>query len=332
MLVVFRAIGNLHSQSIYKLSLAVSDLLTGILIIPSSLRIVFVFHEEKLDRYKIWVNGTTFLKGTWNTTLLSVTIPTVAPPMESSYIFQYTYSSLFGFLTTICIFTSIYSLAAASVDRYFAMSRPLQYTQSTAKRYAKRIIIAIWLIAIVVSCLPFILDASGVAVKYVTIGVLSFMGPKRTFSESKGVQLGYGEIVYVNIAILAAPVLLVWILSILTYRHTKKLLRKVQRKRFDEQLQIVMNKEGKLAVTLRIMVAGFTLCFLPAILVLFGMLSPHIYIQNAKQFSLAASDHYTNAEYICQLFIFLNGLVNFFVYNIRNKVFRSELKKLFKRH
>ena len=56
-LIIFRAMQNLHSQSIYKLSLAVSDLLTGVLLIPYIKTFVDTFHISKVDRYKMWVKG-----------------------------------------------------------------------------------------------------------------------------------------------------------------------------------------------------------------------------------------------------------------------------------
>ena len=59
-----------------------------------------------------------------------------------------------GFMTSVSIFVSIYTLAAAGFDRFFAVFKPLSYDKVKAKKYAKIACAISWLIAVLFSLLP----------------------------------------------------------------------------------------------------------------------------------------------------------------------------------
>ena len=96
----------------YKASLAVADLLVGIVLSPVLL-------------FSLWQRGNAAI---FDAQLLidyrNMTDPQIGVTRMSS-----TMENAFGFITTVSLMASIYTLTFSSIDRYLAITRPFQYRQ-----------------------------------------------------------------------------------------------------------------------------------------------------------------------------------------------------------
>ena len=336
-LFTFAATHNWNSQQVYKSSLAISDILIGILLLPLAIWDFcthFIFSN---------VNGQPKMNVTSINNNLNETRNFLVPiPLQRSYFTALEkhpyYEEVRGFSSSLFIFTAIYCMAAASIDRFIAIAKPLSYTRHVAKRMSKRAVLAIWLAGIVYSCGPRIFRSMGVPVGYQSMGTVAFM----QLEGMEGMENDDNSILIISLSMLLVPLIIVWVLSIFTFnsmKNSNRSLRKFQQrannlalKGYHQQAKKLATKErqveGELARTLRLIVAAFTVCFLPAILSFGGMLVPSVHRYNVEVFSIKAYDAYTDIEDIAQFLLYFNGLFNFFIYNARNNNFRKTLRRV----
>ena len=102
----------MNGQEIYRISLASSDILTGIIVFPSY---ICSYSDSR------------------------------------SVCFNKTYLNVVGFFTLLSIYVSIFSLIAAAIDRFKALYRPLKYNAKAIVTMAKHICLGLWLISVLLA-------------------------------------------------------------------------------------------------------------------------------------------------------------------------------------
>jgi len=304
-------IGN--SQAIYKLSLAVADLLVGVMVLPLAVdilrRLVWTRH---LSTGYDEVEGYLLQNETLIRNITSVQIAQRAGRFRTK--FPLSYENFAGFVTAVSIFVSVYTLAGAGFDRLRAVYNPLTYRKEKANKFAKRICIASWLIAIIFGLLPlFTPNLSYALVLSITFVTLDFNG-----------------LILYSVCLLV-PLLVVWVVNIFTFTVSKKhskfrrqLTQVAQRKR--------QNVERRLAHTLQLMVAVFTLNTLPLIILLVASIFlPSTRPTLPHQFNLNHGNLFLILEFVALMMLFGNSLWNFIIYSYRNRDFRTAVKTGFRR-
>ena len=302
-----------NSQAIYKLSLAAADLLVGVIVLPLAVdilrRLVWTRH---VSMGHVEVKGYQLENGTISENITSVQIAERAGQFRSK--FPLPYQNFAGFCTAVSIFVSIYTLAGAGFDRLRAVYNPLTYRKERANKFAKRICIISWLVAILFGVLPlFTPNLSYALVLSITFVTLDFNG-----------------LILYSVGLLV-PLVIVWGVNIFTFSVSKKhskfrrqLTKVAQRKR--------QNVERRLAQTLQLMVAVFTLNTLPLIILLVASLFlPSTRPSLPHQFNLKHGNLFIIVEFIAIMMLFGNSLWNFIIYSYRNRDFRVAVKIGFRR-
>ena len=295
-------------QSIYRLSLAVADLIMGLVVIPLKIA----------TRYKNLVQSPPLTK------LRKVTGYVIANdsslPMQPVFVklkelngffsdnFLSNYVSAFGFFNILSLGVSVTSLVAASFDRLVAIFRPLRYSNSKAILAAKITVAFIWFAGFIFAILP--LTIPDLDYSFVVANVVSFDG--------KQILVMYGIAFYVM-------VVLMWCSIIATYIATRPNLR-----RHDRQSQT--NDEIRLLETLGVMIAVFTLCIAPeALTLIIGPNLPNIDLRKPTDFDTAAAMRFTSIDISMGLVLASNSLWNCLIYSTRERNFRSATKLLYKK-
>ena len=304
-----------HSQSTYKLSLAAADLLVGVLVLPSCIYnlIGLLWHPLTTSRITT-VAGYESINGRFVT--IDGNVSTDVHQVVQDDKFPTHYLNGIGFMTSVSIFVSIYTLAAAGFDRFFAVYKPLSYDKAKAKKYAKIACAISWIIAGLYSLLPFFKLTNEFRYGVTFTLLVSALG-----------DLG----IYVYTVVFFIPLLVVWVVNIMVYviikKHTKSFHQNhasVTRDRDDDV-------EKRLAFTLRLMVGVFTFNTLPLwLVILANVFLPSVNFNLPLQVNLKNATDFITIQIILVLFLLGNSLCNFFIYNARNEDFRKELKHLIK--
>ena len=228
------------------------------------------------------------------------------PKFPSSYV----YFSIFfvGFFVIV----SVYILAGAGFDRLNAVSKPFTYNSANAFSRAKRLNVALWIIAFILAFLA-VFDLK-----------LRHFFPEAMIFVSVEI---WGSVL--SFVILVIPLVIVWIINVLIYYHCKK------RSNFNFSMTKAALKkrqrvERRLASTLQLMVGVFTFNTLPFLITLilrFAMpgLTATVPTESDKpRFSVLKT-----IQGVAMLLLVGNSLCNFFIYSVRNREFRDSLKLLF---
>ena len=268
----------MNGQAVYRISLAMSDVFAGIIVFPTCIYTNFNFV------LKIFENGFIYI---------------------NTYASQ-TYIDVIGFFTMLNLHVSIYTLIAAAIDRFKAVYRPLTYNTKSTIAIAWKTCVVLWTISILLAIAPIGFSKK---IRY-RISNKAFIIPLLFDSF-------YNFHIYA-IVVLLTPVLIMWILTILTFvvyrkysNQRRRLFRTVKKKQ-------EINKQIRLSFTLGIMVAVFTICLLPTA---FNSISKFFGSYLAGKVA---------AQVSLYVFVILtsNSLWNFFIYSARDKAFRTSMKKL----
>lgn len=278
----------LNSQGYFKLSLAISDLVVGMVVLPSC---GYFLHTIATYQYQMKVeelNNSTYL----------------LPGGHLTDIKFGAFGKFVGFATTLSLCVSIYSLMLASVDRLEVVRSPLKYNAEVAKNKARKSVLLLWIVAVILSTLPF----------YVT--TLRFSMISSVLIASAGQHA-----LYLYLITFLIPFLATWGVTVATccytFAHAK------DRNASDFSMEI------KLTKTLMIMVLVFTLSLLPTVLAVVGSLSlPGIYYQQPSTLNRPLAAAYVSYEFLTILILVSNSSLNFFVYNARNESFRIGSRSL----
>ena len=175
--------------------------------------------------------------------------------------FSSDYVNAVSFFIVLSLSVSVYSLVAASFDRFIAISRPLRYNDAKAIFAAKIAVVFIWFTGIVCAILPIAVPDLGYA-----------------FVASNSATLSRSPILTLYSVICIIPVLLMWSSIVATYVAARPSLRK-----HDKQLHT--DHEMRFLGNLGIMITVFTICVLPlAIVLVRNTLLPYDDIRDLKSF------------------------------------------------
>ena len=304
-----------NSQTTYKLSLAAADLMVGVLGLPTCIYNLteFLWFPLMTVRSRS-VAGYAEVNGTLKFSQTNIT----ANIAENLLVvrFSNSYLNVIGFFIGVSLFVSVYTLAAASIDRLFAIFKPLSYGKEKADKYAKISCILSWIFAATFSLIPIITPSNLLQyrLEFLVIVLATY---------------NLGVVLYIIALII--PLVIVWIVNIMVYaiikRHTKK---------FNQQLYKVneakaSDVEQRLATTLSLMVGVFTFSTLPLWLVAavnFGV--ANIIPYEPESLNLKKTNDFITVTFVAVLFLLGNSTWNFFIYNARNNDFRVALKHLLK--
>ena len=295
-------------KSIYRMSLAIADLLMGLIVIPTNIGTMYQ-HLGQTPSFTEMQNVTGFAIN--NDTLLSLqseSLETKELKDQTSNKLTSEYLGAVGFFTMLSLTVSVYSLVAASLDRFFAISRPLRYNDAKAFFAAKLAVVSIWLTGIAFAVLP-------IAVPNLSY---AFVASHLATSDGKPILIVYS----INFFL---PVLLMWSSIIATYVAARPALRK-----HDKQLHT--DHEMRLLGTLGVMTAVFTICVLPlAVIIIVSAFLPFADITNSENFDSVATTKFISVEYSLSLLLAGNSLWNCFIYSTREINFRTAAKLLYKK-
>ena len=266
----------MNGQAVYRISLAISDFFTGIIVFPSF--IISSFRQ-----------------------------------LNTTEDIQYTndfYVDAIGFFTMLSLHVSIFTLIAAVIDRFKVVYRPLSYNVKSSISLGWKICVILWIISIILAALP--LGIIGNFFRYsIQDSILSIPGSVFEFS----VVLTY----FYFSCIFLLSIIVMWIFTIMTFVFYKKYSKKRQNLISTETQKQEMKKQIRLLFTLGIMIGVFSLCLLPLVIVMILALSGRIYLY--QNFWIVSN--------CSMIFGTSNSFWNFFIYNVRDKAFRSTSKRLY---
>ena len=313
-LVVFGTNKNqMNSSTVYKMSIALADFLVGIFVFPTFISTMVTTLMER--RVLGEVRNVTAVLATGNTSngLMNASFDEIHEPTGGLFCdrVEQPYLDAVGFFTTLSLSVSLYSLAAASIDRFIAVYRPMKYQHYAPASTARKVVLGIWILAILFSSLPFYVDS----LRYRLISSI--------FAASGGT-----DALVVYLFAFALPLLTMWALSLATYcafrihNHRNAALKSSDHNR-------TCALEMKLARTLGIMVGIFTLCLLPvAIVLIIPFFLPGVSNFDPENLNPQKSSAITTLEVIVIVLLTTNSLWNFFIYSARDKRFWEATKEL----
>ena len=292
-------------QSIYRLSLAVADFIMGVVVIPMSIGTAYnqLVHNPPLTKAG---NVTDYVTANDSGLSMQSVVVELKGPYQNNNLSNYVAVSAIGFFNVLSLSMSVFSLVAATFDRFVAMHRPLKYDHSKAICAAKITVISLWFVGLTLAILPIVIPD----VDY-TLYISSFVS-----NGGNPFLMMYG---------IGFMVVLMWFLMIATYVAARPSLR-----RHDRQRQ--SNDERRHLATLGIMMTVFTICIVPtAIVLVISVNSPYLNLENPLEYDPVASAKLSSAVILAGLVLVSNSLWNCFIYSIRETSFRIAAKLLYKR-
>nr|XP_039254652.1 D(1B) dopamine receptor-like [Styela clava] len=297
-----------NSQAVYKISLAIADLLVGVIVLPTFVSTLLLLYQSPVNMGDVWKNSPRNSEGTLRRNSGGRFKQRTSPE----------YIDFVGFFTILSLIVSIYTLMIASFDRFLAIYQPMRYGRHNAKRLAIWASLGLWSVAILFSAMPFFV-------------------PEMTYGLAASIMVASQEtsalILYAVVVVI--PLIVVWVTTIATFMSTKKHARRrqtltIRRQSSDNSTKPVTSMETRLARTLASMVGIFTLCLLPAAVIL---IVPHflgnLYHDYPRDFDPMASKIFISTEFVTILILMTNSLWNCFIYNARSDDFKKAAKLLY---
>jgi len=298
---------------VYKLSLAAADLLTGVFVFPS---FAYTLHIIQLAPFEGRTNDVVNPpNSSYNSSLLD-TYGELEPLANDYYLpfLNDAYGAAFGIFTAVSIMVSVSTLMFAAYDRFRAISAPLKYDKTTATTTAKRLTIALWVIAIILAILPLFVSEVG-SYRILAGGVLI------------AVDEEVSQILHA--LVLGIPFIIVWILTVgvnvIVKRQTRYRMKLMSKRQTQDT-----KTEQRLTTTLSIMVGVFTACVLPAIIfVTIPKTVPSLNFENITILAREPARALISLELAATIILASNSLWNCFIYSFRNKEFRKDASVLY---
>ena len=298
------------NQLIYKLSLAFADVLVGIFVVPSFITSQFYINVSPYRKKEITDNFTNVnnilfdAMDNFSSNANTFYIPTIKKP----------YRNFFGFITSVSLFNSIFTLMFASIDRFSALHNPLAYNEEKATTYAKFITVGLWIVSIVFGLLPIVVPELG-SYEIVAGDILIAVSKEISF--------------YMLGTALSIPFFVMWIFTIsveVDVRRQWKIRRELTTGRHRYNYAV----ERKLSKTLSIMIGVFSACILPAVILLVipefvASINPF----KVEQFNKTLANTFQSMELTATIILSSNSLWNAFIYTFRNKEYRKNAVELY---
>ncbi|XP_076822076.1 uncharacterized protein LOC143468631 [Clavelina lepadiformis] len=297
----------LNSQTIFRLGLAVVDLMVGVIVLPYG---VWIFYQLYFNPIKV-------------ETLYNVTgkvnrensFELVLEYREIIYtedeILQSVAIHVIGFITDFSLFVSIFLLAISGVDRLNAIWRPLQYRKDKAKRFATIACVFIYSLLIVISSLPYL------------VASISYNG---LMGSAIVIIYGHSYLTYYA-CVFVAPLVFTWVVSVAIYAVSRKNFKK-RRHLFGNSRQNIAQQQ-RLNRTLGLMVSAFSFSVFPSlsftwVWVLLSTDPPQdklIYVPEAANI----------IQEVSVILLVSNSLWNCLIYSVRQKEFRQVATEKYRR-
>ncbi|CAK8681193.1 unnamed protein product [Clavelina lepadiformis] len=298
-----------NSQGVYKMSLAIADLIIGLFVFPTFASSLGMLILTRLHNGPL-INATGYLE---NNSIFDdgVSVELRLPANRFLSVYSDSYFNFVGFFTVLSLAVSVYTLTVAGFDRFGAVYRPLSYRKDKAKKRAVILCVVLWLLGIFFSVLPYFTPT-------LQYGLLA----------SVLVALrGQSALILYSIAF-AIPLVVMWIVNIITFHWTKK-HGKVRKTLTAGSKRKTQSIETRLARTLGLMVGVFTLSIVPvAVITVTSLFVGTIYFSQPRRVDVQGALVYNTFEFIGIIILSCNSLWNFFIYNGRNLEFRQELTSL----
>lgn len=303
-----------NSQAIYKISIAFGDLLVGLVVIPNTIIFQYLmFMAPRPMGPRAHTKEATSLSHLDRASPKPLRIEEIREPGGGfASVFNMAHINAVGLVTFLSIAVSIYTLLAASYDRFMAVSRPMTYSKHRAKKEALRITFVIWIVAFVCAGIPLVkreLNYSLVSAILVT-------------SEST-----FGLVVL--LVSLGIPLIALWGITISTFCSVKSHAR--MRRRLRGSITVSQNSqtEKRMTRTLSLMVGVFSCCIIPVLIAtLLSHFFENIFPYYPRRMDPHAAMIYNSFEYFTAIVLLSNSLWNFFIYSARAADFRQALKGL----
>ena len=291
-----------NSQSSYKTSFAIADILYALLIIPFTIGNLISYKEIFLaeDFYDSGNRKFLFTK------------------LRYSFWYNNIYKNIKEYFLEPAIFTvlmvSLYTLFFASADRLFAVYRPIKYRTMNMKNISKVVCVLVWYFCIFLACLPTI-SSYGIWVYFRVLLV-----QRSTNKYYLGITFSL---------ILFVPFMLMSISSITTYYYVKKHARKAKLLSSRRKENNRKNAEAKLAKTLTQMVAAFCFMTLPSMIALILVIVlPSVNLHEPRELNINAYNAIDWLGIVGYLCLTCSTILNFLIYIKNQKVFRKYILKL----
>ena len=295
-----------NAQEIYRLSLAFADILVGTIVFPTFIRTSYALFIESHDVDTITNSSKYLITNDSKNSFEVLKIegqPTVFPSFSKHYL------NAVGFFTVLSLFVSVYSLVAASLDRFMAIYRLLLNNEEKSIVAAKIATVTIWLSGVVLAIFPLFIADLG----YQFVGLIMIS------------SIGTNAVILYEI-VLFVPLVVMWVLIIATFVAARPTVRR----NHDRQRQI--DERMRVAGTLGIMIGIFTFSLLPTIVTLS---LPHflssINFNRPSDLDLCTANLFTSLDIVAAIILTSNSLWNCFIYSARDKKFRHACKQLFVR-
>ena len=302
----------INAQVVYRVSLAFSDILVGLVVFPSFLFNLFYRLKESAI-YKAYEGTNNFRKKRNNSNRIGNYHLSAESGEFTNLTLPDIYLNFIGFFTTITIIVSVNTLTIAAADRFAAIYRPLKYKTSSTTAIARYTSIAIWLISALIAVLPFGIDDLWYTTDCTTI----------VYAAGKSATIFY-------ILTFCVQLLIFWFFTTASYVFYKKHSKKFHDLHANREAQKEIAQHIKLMGTLAIIACAFTITLIPIISFLSLSLLPEERFFEVLNFNFQNSINYFPTVQVFVTIIFLtNSLSNFFVYSVRDKRFRKSTKKLF---
>ena len=306
LIVVFFSKKLQNVQGIYRLSLAFADILVGLIVFPTFINTLY---GHFIESYNVIMITNSSKYSINNGSAMPFEVVTIKGQLHAFRSLSRQYFNAVGFFTVLSLFVSVYSLVAASFDRFMAIYRPLKYNELKSIFAAKVATVTIWFSGMMFGILPlFIFNLRYQLVASIMIS-----------SSGSNALVLYGTVLFL-------PLVIMWVLIIATFVAARSTISRNhdKQKKLEEQMQ--------LARTLGIMIGTFTFSLLPAIIII---LLPHflsnISLNRPSDLDLSAANLLTSLEMVAVIILTSNSLWNCFIYSTRDKKFRHACKQLFVR-
>ena len=300
-----------NGQAIFKMSLAFSDLLVGVIVFPSMIVNALL---PDVGRIKLSFIPSMQSNGYGNfTDQTSIEIVRIIP-IRHCWSFPGSYVNAIGFFAILSITVSLCTLVAAALDRFMAVIKPMKYKRPAAINAAKKVVVITWIFLLVLASLPWYLKGFHYSMEYASVAVPEGYAGTIVFSVIFGMLL-----------------VIMWITAIAiikVYRNHQNNTRRLQTS--VNSINEAASHTRNLLVILGIMVGAFTLSLLPIILFLsLNSLGVPTSLEEKLQYFVQDLLTFQSAEIVVVIFLLANSLWNFFIYSARDAAFRKACRHFY---
>lgn len=308
-----------HSQGIFRLSLGFSDVLVGLVVLPLLVYKMWNAYQgvPQLGETMDGISSRSLYNGDGNDTYNATSIffiqklETIQTSLKSR--FSKIVTESFGFFTTLSLTVSIYLLTASGIDRLHAVSRPFEYRQQKAIRFAIISSVFCWVLAFVLAVSPTFIKS----LFYVRL-------------ENSFVMFGGRTALFVYLGGLFLPLVITWIVAVVMYFQAKKSFK--QRGFLTTLNQKHFDKQRKLNKILALMVIVFSICILPNILVsVLVLFIPGTNPRVSDSYNIHHHILANSLETTSMIILMTNSLWNCLIYSMRIESFQERAIKKYKK-